>query len=143
MAVASQGSSQTLNSDDPLSALESVEIPAVDVKSYIETLYSVVEDKSTWMTASELISRLLSKGIPLTKLTVHRILLACLVIADKTLNDYCLDNSSYAKIGLVSLCDLNYMEKITLIHLRWELYVSHSQVTRIGMRLHNYSKASK
>eukprot|EP01060_Flectonema_neradi_P020677 TRINITY_DN2819_c4_g1_i1.p1 TRINITY_DN2819_c4_g1~~TRINITY_DN2819_c4_g1_i1.p1 ORF type:complete len:164 (+),score=8.90 TRINITY_DN2819_c4_g1_i1:62-553(+) len=143
MAVASRGSDEPLCSSDPLSALESMEIPAVCIKGYIETLYLDVSHRGTWMVAAELLSRMIAKGVPLTRLTVHRLLLVCLVLADKTINDSCLDNYSYAKIGLVSLADLNYMEKIALSHLKWDIYVTDTQAKAIEKRLRNYTELSK
>eukprot|EP00826_Nyctotherus_ovalis_P046941 TRINITY_DN5345_c0_g1_i5.p1 TRINITY_DN5345_c0_g1~~TRINITY_DN5345_c0_g1_i5.p1 ORF type:complete len:192 (-),score=28.16 TRINITY_DN5345_c0_g1_i5:231-806(-) len=72
------------------------------------------------------IDRLLlnNPGFTLSKKNMHRVILTSIVLAIKYSDDFYLDNEVYARIGGVSLAELNYMERAMLCMMRHELYVN-------------------
>ena len=68
--------------------------------------------------------RLLEKGIKLTPVSVHRILLAAFVIAAKQRDDVYYSNRYYAQVGGIPTKELNSLEQLFLTSLNWELAIS-------------------
>lgn len=60
----------------------------------------------------------------LTSLNAHRLLIACVLVAAKFLEDVCFDNAYYAKIGGVSTTELNKLELKLLFSLNFRLHVT-------------------
>ncbi|KAK9689197.1 hypothetical protein RND81_09G042600 [Saponaria officinalis] len=63
-------------------------------------------------------------GCYVTTLNVHRILLACVLVAVKFLEDECFNNAYLAKIGGVSTAEINRLEIKLLLTLNYRIYVS-------------------
>eukprot|EP01063_Lacrimia_lanifica_P020663 TRINITY_DN2796_c0_g2_i3.p1 TRINITY_DN2796_c0_g2~~TRINITY_DN2796_c0_g2_i3.p1 ORF type:complete len:279 (+),score=53.94 TRINITY_DN2796_c0_g2_i3:70-906(+) len=68
---------------------------------------------------------------PLTRLTAHRCGLAVLVISIKVASDKFFSNSVYAKVGGVTLQELNAMEVAVLDLIDWQCEVSELQWTSV------------
>ena len=68
-----------------------------------------------------------AQGLPCTR---HRILLSCLILASKNLNDSSPKNIHWAKYtdGLFSVKDINLMERQLLFLLDWDLTVTNEDV---------------
>lgn len=73
------------------------------------------------------IDRLLNKNkenIFLTENNVYKLFFTSMVIATKYNEDYFNDNSFYAKVGGVSLSEMNLLEREFLILLEYECYIN-------------------
>lgn len=107
----------------------SMRVPEISIGDYFLRFqrYAKCSD-SCYVLAFIYLDRLLQNfpDFKLTRLTVHRLLLATIVLAIKYLEDYYSDNIAYAKIGGVSLTELNSLESNVLLLLHYNLYVDSS-----------------
>eukprot|EP00299_Pterocystis_sp_00344_P009918 c431_g1_i1.p1 GENE.c431_g1_i1~~c431_g1_i1.p1 ORF type:complete len:250 (+),score=47.57 c431_g1_i1:88-837(+) len=70
-----------------------------------------------------------------TSSTVHRMLLTCLVLAIKFVDDRVMLNAHYATIGHVTLHHLNRCENLVLKRLGWSLFVNKGEYGHSRMAL--------
>eukprot|EP01063_Lacrimia_lanifica_P032048 TRINITY_DN5404_c0_g1_i6.p1 TRINITY_DN5404_c0_g1~~TRINITY_DN5404_c0_g1_i6.p1 ORF type:complete len:247 (+),score=67.07 TRINITY_DN5404_c0_g1_i6:52-792(+) len=83
--------------------------------------------KAVFVVASVYLDRFVEKRkVSITHYNKFRALLCCLVTADKFLNDKCVVNKEYAKVGGVAPEELNHLERMFLADIRFGLYVSNS-----------------
>eukprot|EP01063_Lacrimia_lanifica_P025563 TRINITY_DN33417_c0_g1_i1.p1 TRINITY_DN33417_c0_g1~~TRINITY_DN33417_c0_g1_i1.p1 ORF type:complete len:193 (+),score=52.56 TRINITY_DN33417_c0_g1_i1:53-631(+) len=86
--------------------------------------------KAAFVVASIYLSRFVElRKVHITHRNKLRVLLCCLVAADKFLNDKSWTNKAYAWAGGVPLTELNYLERIFLTDIQFELYVTNSLYT--------------
>jgi hypothetical protein len=62
----------------------------------------------------------------LSTLTCHRFLITAIVVASKGYCDVCCTNTLYAKVGGISVAELNALEREFLRAIDWRLTVSPS-----------------
>eukprot|EP00742_Colponemidia_sp_Colp-10_P005473 GILJ01005848.1.p1 GENE.GILJ01005848.1~~GILJ01005848.1.p1 ORF type:complete len:180 (+),score=23.07 GILJ01005848.1:84-623(+) len=75
----------------------------------------------------------------LTSANVHRVLLAAVVVAAKFHDDQFFNNAFYAKVGGVTLKELNGLETELLTYLGWTLVVHPAIFERVERTMQNYS----
>eukprot|EP00927_Polykrikos_kofoidii_P056914 TRINITY_DN51000_c0_g1_i1.p1 TRINITY_DN51000_c0_g1~~TRINITY_DN51000_c0_g1_i1.p1 ORF type:complete len:269 (-),score=23.63 TRINITY_DN51000_c0_g1_i1:317-1123(-) len=76
-------------------------------------------------------------------LSIHRLLLTGLVIAAKFQDDRHYTNAVYARIGGVSIADLDALERVFLSIVDWNLYVSRPEYERYYDLLENNCSTAK
>jgi hypothetical protein len=78
------------------------------------------------------IDRLLKRhpGITFNKLTGHRLLITAMLLAAKNHDDVFRTNAYYAKVGGVTLKELNALERCFLLGLDWKLHVPFEEYER-------------
>ena len=123
---------------EPESVFECVEKPDFPITDYITLLTTglkVAED--TWAAAAYLWLKLKKrirqgrcKG-SLNPYTVHRILLTCVVLADKLLNDQAASNPTYAGVGQITLAELYEMEAYVWQALDFNVLVGPRDIRRV------------
>eukprot|EP00754_Rhynchopus_humris_P013494 Rhum_TRINITY_DN14328_c17_g1::Rhum_TRINITY_DN14328_c17_g1_i1::g.83266::m.83266 len=123
---------------EPESVFECVEKPDFPISDYITLLTTglkVAED--TWAAAAYLWLKLKKrirqgrcKG-SLNPYTVHRILLTCVVLADKLLNDQAASNPTYAGVGQITLTELYEMEAYVWKALDFNVLVGPRDIRRV------------
>lgn len=105
---------------------ESIEIPRITITEYLMHLNRYADfSESCFILSFIYIDKLLQK-VPafwINKKNIHRLFLISIVLAIKYSDDIYADNFVYAKIGGISLSELNLLEEELLMLLEFDLYV--------------------
>jgi len=105
----------------------SITTPTISITNYLSRINKYADcSDSCYVLAFIYLDRLLQNnpGFALSNQNIHRLLLSAIILAIKYSDDFYADNSTYAKIGGVSLKEVNMLEKDMLKLLRYDLYVS-------------------
>ena len=84
-----------------------------------------------------------TSGIILNPHNIHRIILGCLLLAIKYNEDLYYTNEEYAKIGGVSLEELNHLEYFTFLLLDFNLFISYDLYQKYLKYITNYTSSSE
>ena len=81
-----------------------------------------------------------SSNLQLTILNIHRLLLACMVVALKYNEDDYYSNEYYAKVGGISLKELNQLEYNILILLDFNVFIDDALYENYENQIKDYQK---
>ncbi|VVA12707.1 PREDICTED: cyclin-P3-1 [Prunus dulcis] len=111
---------------DVITMFHASEVPALSIRRYIERIFKYSScSPSCFVVAYIYIERFLQRtGICLTSLNIHRLLITSIMVAAKFMDDECYSNAYHAKIGGVSLSELNKLEIEFLLSLDFKLHVT-------------------
>ncbi|PWN24086.1 cyclin-domain-containing protein, partial [Microstroma glucosiphilum] len=101
--------------------------PAITIHSYLRRIARYTSlDKACTLILLVYIDRVCErmKGFTICSLTVHRFVCAAVVCASKALCDAFSTNGHYARVGGISLVELNMLEKEFLNIIDWRLTCS-------------------
>ncbi|KAG0027546.1 hypothetical protein BGZ82_008935 [Podila clonocystis] len=98
---------------------------------------STTSDPSSHATPSSLPVTTLN-GFKINSFNIHRLLITCLMVAAKFTSDLFYSNARYAKVGGLSLPELNQLELEFLFTTRFELNVKVDELQRVGNSLLRY-----
>ena len=121
--ISNQNAEIEYNPDDPFSS--SIP-PKVTLQYFLDRIkrYSEIE-KSTLLIILIYVDRMcVTSGIILNPHNIHRLILGCLILAIKYNEDTYFNNEYYAKVGGISLKDLNALEEISFELIDYNLFVS-------------------
>ncbi|KAF9947379.1 hypothetical protein BGZ72_010596 [Mortierella alpina] len=76
-----------------------------------------------------------ANGFRVNSFNIHRLLITCLMVAAKFTSDHFYSNVRYAKVGGLSLLELNQLELEFLFTTRFELNVKVEELQRVGNAL--------
>ncbi|KAF9186662.1 hypothetical protein BGZ51_009341 [Haplosporangium sp. Z 767] len=76
-----------------------------------------------------------ANGFRINSFNIHRLLITCLMVAAKFTSDLFYSNARYAKVGGLSLLELNQLELEFLFTTRFELNVKVEELQRVGNAL--------
>ena len=132
-------SSATTTTEKPIiTRFHSKQPPGISIPAYLKRIvqYSSLE-KAVLLIILVYIDRV-SQYHPtfhINSLTVHRFLIASVVVISKLVSDSYCTNSHYAKVGGVSVQELNVLELEFLFLLKWDLCVGGPQVDKYYLHL--------
>lgn len=110
---------------------DSSAIPPIGIDKYLMRLQSYFQcSDACFIAALILVDRMLGYDggeLPVTKQNVHRLFLACLVVAAKYHEDVVFANNHYAKAGGVQLREVNRLERVLLQALDFDLSIAPEQ----------------
>lgn len=111
---------------EPITIFHAMKIPSVSLYNYLGGLSYVNCSESCFIVAFVYIDRIIQKNpmITISPLSIHRLMLASLLLAIKFNDDTYYNNAFYAKMGGISLEELNYLEIGILSHIRFDLYIN-------------------
>ncbi|KAF9356118.1 hypothetical protein BGX26_005703 [Mortierella sp. AD094] len=87
-----------------------------------------------------------SNGFRINSFNIHRLLITCIMVAAKFTSDHFYSNARYAKVGGLSLLELNQLELEFLFTTRFELNVKVEELQKVGnslLRFKNRELASQ
>eukprot|EP00249_Psilotum_nudum_P004495 c18011_g2_i1 orf=248-934(-) len=101
--------------------------PSISIGKYLERIFKYANcSPSCFVVACIYLERLQHQqaGLPITALTVHRLLITSIMIATKFLEDTHYNNAYYAKVGGVMVLEMNRMELEFLFRMGFQLHVT-------------------
>ena len=138
--ISGQNSNIEYNSEDPFSTKYVSDVTLEYFFGRIKK-YTKIE-KSTLIIILIYADRICTtSGIILNPHNIHRIILGCLLLAVKYNEDLYFSNEQYAKIGGVSLKELNELEYFSFQLLDFNLYISDDIFQKYYNYISNYSSA--
>jgi len=112
---------------DRKSPFDGCHLPMISLDKYIQRLaHYTFTPSSCFLVALVYMDRIISShpdNFALTEFNVHRLFMACLVIATKFWSDWFYDNEYYAKIGGVTSSELSGLEMNVLLWLDFHLLI--------------------
>ena len=138
--ISGQNSNIEYNPKDPFSA---VTPPNVKLKHFFSRIKKYTNfEKSTLIIILIYTDRMcINSGIILNPYNIHRIILGSLLLAIKYNEDVYFTNEYYAKIGGISLKELNYLEYFSYQLLDFNLYISDDIYGKYLKYITNYSSS--
>ncbi|KAG6542955.1 hypothetical protein Mapa_015647 [Marchantia paleacea] len=116
----------TLNSRK-LTAFHGLRAPGISIGKYLERIFKYTNcSPSCFVVGYVYIDRLIHRqpDLPVTSLNVHRLLVTSVMVATKMLDDVHFNNSFFARVGGVSVVELNRLELELLFRLDFRLLVT-------------------
>ena len=136
--ISSQNSNIEFNPDDPFSRKSPSDVTLQYFFARIKK-YSQIE-KSTLIIILIYADRMCTtSGIILNPHNIHRIILGCLLLAIKYNEDVYFTNEHYAKVGGVSIKELNTLEYYSFQLLDFNLFISEDIYQKYLNYITNYS----
>lgn len=121
------------------SVFHALQSPSITPVEYLRRLarYSYCS-RSAFITAFcylERAERVIEAGLEVNLLSIHRLLLTCVLIATKVVDDVLYDNAHFARVGGLDVKELNMLELDLLKVLQFKLYISAEEFEAYEMRL--------
>ena len=136
--ISSQNSNVEYNPDDPFSSKSPSNVTLEYFFGRIKK-YSQIE-KSTLIIILIYADRMCTtSGIILNPHNIHRIILGCLLLAIKYNEDVYFTNEHYAKVGGVSVKELNELEYFSIELLNFNLFISDDIYQKYLKYITNYT----
>lgn len=128
----------------PVTPFHALKAPAVQISDYIERIrrYSACSP-CCFVVGLVYMDRYLQRNpsFVLTSLSVHRLLLTCVLLSAKFLDDFYYNNAFWSKVGGVPLPELNSLELELLFKLNFDLHVRSEEYLRYRKTLIQNSQA--
>mmetsp|Transcript_17709 Transcript_17709/g.41654 ORF Transcript_17709/g.41654 Transcript_17709/m.41654 type:complete len:224 (-) Transcript_17709:84-755(-) len=122
-----------LGLDKNVTAFHALKTPAVTINDYVERIrkYSACSP-CCFVVGLVFMDRYLQRNpaFVLSSLSVHRLLLTCVLLAAKFLDDFYYNNAFWAKVGGVPVLELNALELELLFKLNFDLHVTTEEYLR-------------
>ncbi len=116
-------------------------VPSLPIRGYIErfNLYLKCEE-AIYVAALIYIDRVVKRNpeFLVTSRNVHRLVLTCVMVADKFLSDGFLRNTDYALVGGISNDEINQLEHELIHLLDFNLYIEEEKFATYQDRLQSF-----
>ena len=138
--ISGQNSNIEYNPDDPFSTKSPSNVTLQYFFGRIKK-YTQIE-KSTLISILIYADRMCTtSGIILNPHNIHRIILGCLLLAIKYNEDVYFTNEHYAKVGGVSLEEINHLEYFSFLLLDFNLFISDDLYQKYLKYITNYTSS--
>ncbi|KAK2972483.1 hypothetical protein RJ640_017655 [Escallonia rubra] len=99
--------------------------PALSIRQYIDRIFKYSScSPSCFVVAYIYLEKLLEQmDVCLTSLNAHRLIITSVMLAAKYIDDECYNNVYYAKIGGISIAEMNRLEMKFLVGMDFRLHV--------------------
>ena len=136
--ISSQNSNVEYNPDDPFSTKSPAKVTLQYFFGRIKR-YAQIEESTLSIILIYADRMCTTSGIILNPHNIHRIILGCLLLAIKYNEDIYFTNEQYAKIGGVSLKEINDLESFSIDFLDYNLFISTDIFDKYYKYISNYS----
>jgi len=136
--ISGQNSNIEYNPDDPFSTKSASNVKLKYFFGRIKK-YTKIEKSTLIMILIYADRMCTTSGIILNPHNIHRIILGCLLLAIKYNEDVYFTNEHYAKVGGISLEELNYLEYFSFQLLEFNLYISDDIYQKYLEYISNYT----
>ena len=136
--ISSQNSNVEYNPDDPFSTKSPAKVTLQYFFGRIKR-YAQIEESTLIIILIYADRMCTTSGIILNPHNIHRIILGCLLLAIKYNEDIYFTNEQYAKIGGVSLKEINDLESFSIDFLDYNLFISTDIFYKYYKYISNYS----
>ncbi|KAH9331736.1 hypothetical protein KI387_003844, partial [Taxus chinensis] len=114
-------------SRENLCVFSAMQIPAMSIEKFLERIFKYARcSPSAFVVAYVYIDRLIlnNPSFRLTSLNIHSLVITSVMVATKFLDDLHYNNDYFAKVGGLSLAEMNALEVEFLFMLRFRLQVT-------------------
>ena len=117
---------------EPATVYDSKQIVAISMNAYLSRWMKLTQSEgSVPIAAACLLDRMIARtGLTLTSYNIHRVVLAALVVSHKLILDVPFTNAHFARVGGVSLQEVNRLEATFLLDMDWELTIEAEEHAR-------------
>ncbi|XP_072989185.1 cyclin-P4-1 [Typha latifolia] len=109
------------------SAFHGLTKPSISIRSYLERIFQFAKcSPSCYVVAYIYLDRFLQRHptVAVDSFNVHRFLITSVITAVKFVDDICYNNAYFAKVGGISLMEMNYLEVDFLFGVSFDLNVT-------------------
>ncbi|KAI3826831.1 hypothetical protein L1987_00887 [Smallanthus sonchifolius] len=110
-----------------ISAFHGLTRPTISIQSYLQRIFKYANcSPSCYVVAYVYLDRFTQQqpAISINSLNVHRLLITSVMIAAKFMDDMYYNNAYYAKVGGISITEMNFLEVDFLFGLGFQLNVN-------------------
>ncbi|KAM0004521.1 putative cyclin PHO80, Cyclin-like superfamily [Helianthus debilis subsp. tardiflorus] len=110
-----------------LSIFNALVRPGISIQQYLERIFKYANcSPSCYVVAYVYLDRFVKKQpfLPINSFSVHRLLVASVLVSIKFMDDICYNNAYYAKVGGISTAEMNLLEVDFLFGLGFQLNVT-------------------
>ncbi|XP_062201070.1 cyclin-P4-1-like [Phragmites australis] len=112
----------------PVSPFQGLTKPAISIGGYLERIFRFAScSPSCYVVAYIYLDRFLRRRRPtlaVDSFNVHRLLITSVLTAVKFVDDICYNNAYFARVGGISLAEMNYLEVDFLFGIAFDLNVT-------------------
>ncbi|CAL4915612.1 unnamed protein product [Urochloa decumbens] len=111
----------------PVSAFQGLTKPAISIGGYLERIFRFAScSPSCYVVAYIYLDRFLRRrpALAVDSFNVHRLLITSVLTAVKFVDDICYNNAYFARVGGISLVEMNYLEVDFLFGIAFDLNVT-------------------
>ncbi|OEL32974.1 Cyclin-P4-1 [Dichanthelium oligosanthes] len=111
----------------PVSAFQGLTKPAISIGGYLERIFRFAScSPSCFVVAYIYLDRFLRRrpALAVDSFNVHRLLITSVLTAVKFVDDICYNNAYFARVGGISLVEMNYLEVDFLFGIAFDLNVT-------------------
>ncbi|KAF5188323.1 Cyclin-u4-1 [Thalictrum thalictroides] len=118
---------QLLQQPQKISVFHGLTRPTISIQNYLERIFKYANcSPSCFVVAYVYLDRFAQKqpSLPINSFNVHRLLITSVMVAAKFMDDMYYNNAYYAKVGGISITEMNYLEVDFLFGLSFHLNVT-------------------
>lgn len=132
-------------SKDNVTIYHGIKAPTLSIRQYIERIFKYSKcSPSCFVVAYIYMDKFIqATNCYLTSLNVHRLLIACVLVATKFIEDVSYNNAYFAKVGGVSIAEMNKLEMKLLRSLDYRLHVTLELFDQYCLQLEKASGGSE
>jgi len=123
-----------------ITKFQSSVVPDVTIEAYLERIHKYARcSESCFIVALIYIDRIVElKNFVISNLNVHRVIITAVLLASKYQDDFFYNNAYYAKLGGVSVVEMNSLELTFLRTIEFSLHVKPELYSTYHKELHSY-----